>query len=288
MTRELKADLALLSVTFFWGITFLMVQDALKSIDVFAFLFYRFLLATILMFFVARKLLKQINRDLLVKSNLLGVFLFLSFALQTFALIYAQSSIVAFITGLSIVIVPFLIFFLFRGNVRPIVFLGSLVALAGLYMLTMSSGLSFGKGEFLTLCCALFIALHLIYTDKYSKIYDFRLLVFYQLLVVSVLSLLGSLFFEEHLFRVEWLRFDVLQALFVTAFFATFYAYLVQTSMQQYTTPTKTAVIFSAEPVFAFFYGYFVGEESFTLIQVLGCLLIVCAVLIVEIRFKKK
>ena len=105
---ELRADLLLLSVAIAWGVTFLMVQDAINSTPVYAFLFFRFGIASILMFFIAYKYLNQINKRTIFYGVILGTFLFSAFATQTFGLLYTKSSIVAFITGLNVIFVPFL------------------------------------------------------------------------------------------------------------------------------------------------------------------------------------
>ena len=67
---ELRADLLLLSVAIAWGVTFLMVQDAINSTPVYAFLFFRFALASILMFFIAYKFLKQTNKKTIRKPQI--------------------------------------------------------------------------------------------------------------------------------------------------------------------------------------------------------------------------
>lgn len=166
------------------------------------------------------------------------------------------------------------------------VFLGSLLAVGGLYLLTMSGELSLGFGEALGLICAAFFALQIAYTDIFSKKVNVFLLVFFQFLTVSILSLLFSLFVDDVTFNVG-LDYTFLKALIITAIFATVYAFLVQTYMQQFTTPTKTAIIFTMEPVSAGFFGYFIGNELLTITQIFGATLIIFAVLLAEIKFSR-
>jgi len=149
--HEYRADLLLLSVAIAWGVTFLMVQEAINSTPIYSFLFFRFALASILMFFIAYKYIKEINKKTILYGILLGTFLFSAFATQTFGLLYTKSSIVAFITGLNVICVPFLAYFIFKDHVRKNVFIASLIAVLGLYLLTMSGKLTLGIGEFLTL-----------------------------------------------------------------------------------------------------------------------------------------
>ena len=284
---ELRADLLLLSVAIAWGVTFLMVQEAIDSTPVYAFLFFRFALASILMFFIAYKYLNQINKETILFGIILGSILFSAFATQTFGLSYTKCSVVAFITGLNVICVPFLAYFIFKDHIRKNVLIATLIAVVGLYMLTMSGSLTLGKGEFLTLICAFLFALQIIYTGKYSKEVNVYLLVLFQLITVAVLALCFSLLLDVTTFDLVY-DYTFFKAVIVTAVFATVYAFLIQTYMQQFTTASKTAIIFTMEPVSASIYGYFAGGEILTNIQILGAILIIFATLVAELKLIRK
>ncbi|MGA1933735.1 DMT family transporter [Arcobacter sp. YIC-464] len=283
---EYRADFLLLTVAIAWGVTFLMVQEAINHTPVYAFLFFRFALASILMFFIAYKFLKHTNTQTVIYGITLGVVLFSAFATQTFGLSFTKSSIVAFITGLNVICVPFLAYFIFKDHVRKNVFIASLIAVVGLYLLTMSGSLTLGIGEFLTLICAVLFALHIIFTGKFSVKSNVFVLVLVQFTTVAILSLIFSLCLDDKTFDLPY-DYTFFKAVIVTAVFATVYAFLIQTYMQQFTTATKTAVIFTMEPVSAAIYGYFAGGEILTQIQIFGAVLIIVATLVAELRFGK-
>jgi len=282
---ELKSDLLLLSVAIVWGVTFLMVQDAINTTPVYAFLFFRFALASILMFFIAFKFFNQINKKTILFGILLGVFLFSAFATQTFGLIYTKSSIVAFITGLNVIFVPFLVYFFFKEHLKINVLIATFIAVFGLYFLTMSGELTIGKGEFLTLICALFFALQIIYTGKFSKEVNVFLLVLFQLITVTILSLIFSLTLDNVTFNLNY-DYAFFKAVIITAVFATVYAFLIQTYMQQFTNATKTAIIFAMEPVSAAIFAFLSVGELLTPLQINGAILIFIATIIAELKFK--
>ncbi len=284
--QEYKADFLLLTVAIAWGVTFLMVQDAIDKTPVYSFLFFRFALASFLMYFIAKRYFKFFNTKVLVYGVILGTLLFSGFATQTFALLYTKSSIVAFITGLNVVCVPFLGYLFFKDKIKLKTLIAAILACVGLYFLTMSGSLSFDKGEFLTLICAIFFALQIVFTGKFSKKTNVYLLVFIQLLTVSILALIFSFFLDHTTFNISY-DYIFFKAVIITAIFATVYAFLVQTYMQQFTSASKTAIIFTMEPVSAGFFGYFVGNESLTLIQIFGAVIIILATLIAEVSFKK-
>lgn len=284
---EFRADFLLLTVAVAWGITFLMVQDAIETVPVYAFLFWRFGIATILMAIIAYKYFNELNRQSIIYGIILGLFLFAGFATQTFGLSHTKSSIIAFLTGLNVIFVPFLAFVIFKQHVRKMVFIGSILAVVGLYMLTMSGKLTIGLGETLGLICAAFFALQIVFTDIYSKKVNVFMLVLFQFITVTILSLIFSLSLDNVTFNLDF-NYIFLKAVIITSIFATVYAFLVQTYMQQFTTPTKTAIIFAMEPVSAGIFGYFVGNELLTSIQIYGAVLILFAVLLAEIKFKKE
>ena len=117
---EFRADLLLLTVAIAWGVTFLMVQDAISTTPVYAFLFFRFALASILMFIISYRFLNELNKKTILYGVILGILLFSAFATQTFGLIYTKSSIVAFITGLNVICVPFLTYLFFKDKIKLI------------------------------------------------------------------------------------------------------------------------------------------------------------------------
>lgn len=284
---EFRADLLLLTVAIAWGVTFLMVQDAISTTPVYAFLFFRFTLASILMFIISYRFLNELNKKTILYGVILGILLFSAFATQTFGLIYTKSSIVAFITGLNVICVPFLTYLFFKDKIKLNVLIATFIAVIGLYLLTMSGTLEFEKGEFLTLVCAILFALQIIFTGKFSKQVNVFMLVLFQLITVSILALIFSLSLDSATFNISY-NYAFFKAVIITAIFATVYAFLIQTYMQQFTTATKTAIIFTMEPVSAAIFAYFTANEVLTIVQFIGAVLIILATLIAELKFNKK
>ncbi len=281
--KEFGADIVLFTVALSWGTTFVIVQDAVKDIPVFSFLFLRFFLSFILMILLSLKYIKQIDKNLIHSGFFLGSLFFLGYATQTYGLIYTKSSIVAFITGLNVVIVPIVIYLLFKQKVYIFSIVGAIVAAFGLWLLTGAGGLdSFGKGELYSLFCATFFAIHIVYTAKLSKRYNIFLLVSIELLTVALYSFIASLIVDPFTFPKEY-SYPLILALVSTVLFATVYALFMQTYMQQFTTPAKTAIIFTMEPASAAIFSYFYAQETLNTTQVIGGIIMITAMLIAEI-----
>ena len=281
MINRKNADIFLIFVAISWGGTFILVQNAIKDLPTFSFLAIRFFLATAIMFALFYKKI-ELNKSAIKYASLLGVFNFIAFATQTIALNYTSSAIVAFITGLNVVFVPLLAFLLFKKIASIYSIIAVLISAIGVYFLTMSGSLSVGIGEFLTLICAVFVALHINYTDILAKKENIYTLVTFQFLTISILSFIFAIFEDKSRFVFSY---NVVLAIVITSVFATVFAFLVQTTAQKYTTATKTAIIFTLEPLTAAIFSYFWGEPL-SYAQIFGAFLIIVAMLISELRDK--
>ncbi len=279
------ADLLLLSVAVVWGSTFVVVKESIASVPVFSFLFLRFGIAflSLLPFVLFRRELR--DPGYWRAGFLLGTLYFAAFGTQTLGLLSVGASMSAFLTGLYVILVPFLLWAIFHHPPKRYAFYASVLALFGLWLLTSPDPgvLHLGPGEGFTLLCALLFALHIIATDRLTRRYDPLPLVTIQLLAVTLFSFLSSLTFEPSTWPAHFDE-SLLVALLITGILATSYALLIQTWMQRYTTPTRTAIIFAMEPVSAAVFGIFVAGEHLTLLQILGGALIVAAMLLAEYK----
>ena len=286
-------DLGLLFVAIVWGCTFVPVQRALHSGDVFSFLFWRFLAASIFTYLACLRFGVKFDRGTIGRGVFCGLMLFCDFSCQTIALDYALSSTVAFILGLNVVIVPFLMLAFFGKKVGASAFGGAVVALLGLYFLSGASGaVGFGIGERLTLVSAFAYALHIVFTGvcaRKSNLYGF---VIVQFICVCVCALITAVFAPHAEFEgeIKVLRnlifspnFDFVFALVLTSIFATVAAFVIQTMAQNRgISEIKTVLIFALEPVSAGIMGYAFGEKLSAL-QILGAALILAGILLSEL-----
>jgi len=275
-----QADGALALVTAFWGITFVVVKDALGHGDPFSFLALRFVVGALVLSALARRqvLLSQNLR----RGALLGGFLFLGFALQTVGLTDTTPSRSAFITGLSVVLVPLWSLLLFHRLPRVTSLLGVVLATVGLYYLTRpdvngNGGVS--RGDILTVFSAAAYSLHIILTERYAPKQGATGLVAVQLWVVTLLSVLCLPFVEV---RVEWAPSFVGAFLFC-GIFASAGALTVQTWGQARTTAVRAALIYSMESVFAATYAVLLGYETLGPREWGGGALILSGVLLSEV-----
>jgi drug/metabolite transporter (DMT)-like permease len=291
LNKTLLADLILLLVAFVWGTTFVAVQNAISTLPPLTFNAIRFFIASLFLLFLIflfyREQLQATSPKMVLSGVILGIFLFAGYGFQTVGLLYTTSSKAGFITGLSVVLVPVFALILLHQKVKWPSLLGVAVATFGLYLLTLEDSAAFNLGDLLVLLCAICFALQITLTGKYAPHYPAFMLALIQIITVSLLSLMGALLFEDMTvaFRPAILfQAHVFWALVLTAVFATALAYLAQTICQRFTTPTRVALIFAMEPVFAAATAFFWADEILGITALYGCLLIFIGMILAELQ----
>jgi len=282
--RTRRAELALVLLSLIWGSTFVVVKAALADSSTLLFLALRFALAAtalVLAFRPSASALRQ-NKRQIAGGVLAGVFLFTGYLLQTAGLRYTTPSKSAFITGLSIVLTPVMAALFERKAPRLLEAAGVAVATAGLALLTLpGETLRMGKGDLLTLACAVAFAAQILVVDWYASSSGFQTLALTQIATAMLLSL-GTFWWAERP-QILWSRSLVL-AVLITGLLATALAFAVQAWAQRYTTPTRTALIFALEPVFAWATSFLLTGELLPRQATLGAALILAGILLAEIK----
>jgi drug/metabolite transporter (DMT)-like permease len=294
MKKPIFADISLLFVTFIWGTTFVLVQNAIGLLEPFSFNGIRFLAAAFMLLLwlliFERKQLAYINVKMVASGVFIGFWLFLGYATQTIGLLYTTTSKAGFITGLSVIFVPLFSMFLLKQFPSRNVVIGVSIATFGLFLLTMTDVSSLNIGDGFVFICAISFALQIIFTGKFSSKYPTLLLTVIQISTVAILSIISAFYFEDwrKSFNPEILfSKDVIIALIITSIFATALAFLIQTNFQKYTTATRVALIFAMEPVFAAIAGYYWAAERLSYSALFGCLLIFAGMIFAELPANK-
>lgn len=290
MKKSYIADLALLGVTFSWGATFVLVKEAINTMPPFTFLGVRFLFAAVLlglfMLLFYRRTFQNLGKEIWIAGAWLGFWLFAGYAFQTFGLLYTSASKAGFITGLSVVMVPFLSLWLLRHRLKPNALLGVGVATVGMAMLSLNKGVDINLGDFLVFLCAISYAMHIVMVGRYAPKFHAFPLTLIQIVFCGLFNVIGAVLFEDWTlaFSADVLLDGwVFSALLICAVFATALAFVAQNHFQKFTTPTRTALVFATEPVFAALTGYWWAGDRLTTLQVIGCLLILGGMLIAEL-----
>jgi|CZKP01.1.fsa_nt_gi drug/metabolite transporter (DMT)-like permease len=290
-----KGEYALLFTTVIWGGTFAIIKSALGSISPMMFLSFRFSIAAIIFLPFVFGRLRKLDAESIKGGVILGLLYFGGFAAQTLGLNYTTATKSAFITGTFVIFTPIFQIIIEKklpgkGNIIGIILVaGGLLFLSsrGAHFLDVihELGTNFNIGDYLTLICAVFYSLYIVYLDIVSKKIDTLSLVFMQIAVTAIGAIAGAIIFEAS--GIEVCRFilnkDVIFAVLYTSILATILTTSLQTKFQKYTTPAKAGIIFSFEPIIASAVAFFLLSEKISNFGLIGCIFIFCGLLISEV-----
>lgn len=281
-----KADLMLIVITAIWGLSFPIMRNSLEYISEIIYLFYRFAVASFVLIILFHKKYKNIKLKTILKGMSMGIALSSGLGFTVLALQYTTASNVAFITGLNIVIVPFASSIILKKGVDVIKKISILIALVGLVLISGGVELVFNKGDFLALLCAVCISAQIILTDKYTQTEDPITLGCIQVNVAMIVYFFLCVSVERSL--AFSLKSIVIITILITGIAGTALAFVGQTYVQRFTSPSHVAIIFILEPVFGAFFALIIPKldgtvESISLIKFIGCSLLIISMLLSEV-----
>lgn len=283
--KKYLSDLSLLFVAFAWGGGFVAVKDALNTMTPMYLMAFRFVIAAIVVYVALHRWIGKITRAEFYKGSVVGLVLFLAFTFQTIGLQYTTASKQGFLTATYVIMVPFLYWALYRKMPQLKVFLGSFITLMGIALIGLNEAVALNLGDVLTLFCAFFFAAHIIAIEYYAKGMHVFKIAFLQIFVAAILFVLAALIFEPMPTSVSPRAFG---AILYMSVISTFACFTVQTVAQKYTSSSHVSIIMSLESVFAALLGVWLLSEVMTPAMVIGCGMILFAILLIEINFKKR
>ena len=270
--------LALVVVTAIWGYTFVPVQKAVAVYPLFAFLAVRFAISTATLAPFAWRPLRALPRRGWAAGLGAGTLLAAAYGLQTAGLELTTVTSTGFITGLYVVFTPLIALAAFRTPVPAPVWIGVVLSLAGLMLVSGAPGGSWA-GNLLVLGNAVAQSLQIVAMERFAPRYDARALTFLQMSVAFV----GFTVVAVATGQVEappdaqtW------YALVVTGVFAGALGYLVATWVQSRTTAARAALVFTLEAPFAALFGVLLLSETLGWAGWLGCAVMLSGIVLAE------
>ena len=286
MSRSLKAHLLLILATFFWGATFVQIKDALRQVTPFTFNALRMVLGAITLALIYRRHLARVPPATLKVSALLGALLWAGYSFQTKGLVYTTPSKSAFITGVSIVLVPVFLALFWQRTVNRRTAMGVALAMVGLYLMTVPAGEGFGlsavnRGDLLTLGCAVVFGFQIIVVGKVMQHHRFEHIGPLQIVAAATFMTATAPLLEHP--AIVWSP-RVMAAIAVTGLLCTAAAFTIQAWAQQFLPPTHTALIFLMEQVFAWLTSFLLLHERLGYRAGAGAVLILAGILVAELK----
>lgn len=270
-----KWSFLLLFTAFIWGTTFAVMKDLLESMYFLNFLFLRFLIAGLFFAFLGRKLWKNLKPIDYYRALVLAFILFIGYITQVWGLMYTTASQAGFITGLYVVIVPLIAIAMKYERARKETIIGTVLALAGLYLLTGGGSLRFGQGEMLVFICAVAFALYIVYLGLYAAKIEAIPFIGLQMILTAILMGIAALLFAPYNpWQISYITLEQWLPIIYMALVATGFAYFWEHRAQQILSSSFTALAFATEPVFAALFAFFYLQELLPPLAYLGGALI--------------
>jgi drug/metabolite transporter (DMT)-like permease len=278
-----------------WGFAFVAQRVGMSHVGPFTFNAVRFALgaATLVPFLLARRRTPQAGPSpgklntrgqLLFGAGLLGGVLFAGASLQQAGIVYTTAGKAGFITGLYVVIVP-LIGLLWRQRPSPSAWLGAVMAVAGLYLLSVSGRLEISTGDSLVLGSAVFFAIHVLLAGWLTHKMDPIRLAFYQFCTCSALSFVAAALSES--IALPGIRDAALPILY-TGVLSVGVAYTLQIIAQREAPPGHAAIILSLEAIFAAIGGGAMLGEKLSSRGLGGCALMLAGAVVSKLGGNRK
>lgn len=277
-----------------WGLAFVSQSKGMEYMDPFTFNGVRSLLGagSLLVFLLIRskitgKSLKNLDWKLTIKAGILcGIALTVASTLQQFGMVYTSVGKAGFITTLYIIFVP-MAGVLFRKKVPFVVWIAAVMAAVGMYLLCMTENFTVNVGDVLVFMCAVFFTAHIMIIDYYSPKTDGVVISFIQFLMCGVLCTICAFIWGEP----AWSHITSgAGTLLYAGIMSCGVAYTLQIVGQNGVNPTVAALLLSMESVVAtvagfvaYKLGFLTTDQSMTLRQILGCVIVFSAVVLVQL-----
>ena len=287
-SKTILWDFSLLMVALIWGGGFVITKVCVGIMPPMAFLGYKFTAAGVAMFIIFWKSIKKAKLKDFINGSIIGVFLTLAYITQTIGIMHTTPAKNSFITGLNVVIVPFLVWMIYKKSPGKKAYVSAIVAFFGMGLLSLNfnDALWLSFGDFMTLLCAIFFAAHITSVGCFANKSDALIVAATQVLFTGVVCLVISLFVETQPNVMSW-DASIWIGMFYSTFLSTLAAFLIQNLAQKNTPSSHAAIILCLESVFgamasAIFYG-----EILSVKMIVGCALIFTAILANEVDFKE-
>lgn len=270
--------------TAFWGISYSVTKLAIGNFSPSTFLFYRFLMAVMVLTVIFWKYVRNTNLESIKTGAVLAVPMFLGIHLQTVGLKYTDASQCSFIAGLCVIIIPLIKLTVYKTSPPLKIWIAALTALSGLFIIAVKEKFTINLGDLYTIAGAFAFAVYLISVEKHSAAKN---------LLTSIVPMFGFCALFTFILALtdqnaDWFpeRNTFWLGVIYCALFSTAYMYTISNISQRYLSAERVAVIYLFEPIFGAIAAFFILGENLSLRLLLGGSLIFAATLISEVNLK--
>jgi drug/metabolite transporter (DMT)-like permease len=271
------------------------MKQIANAVSPYAFIFFRFGISFLILLPIFLKRILNVRFIELVYSGIIGLILVIYMYFQILGLQSTTASNSAFITSISVLMIPFISFIVFRKKITISNLFGIIFALVGVYYITGGLSKSFVIGDLYTLICSVLVAIHIILVDYFTKVrkQDALTLGVFQSLFTALFGLIFWGLYEFPSFTGGVYSETFWTNILLIAFFCTAFAYTGQVYMQKFVSTTKISIILLLEPIFTTIYSLFIRDsfgrvEIISTIKIIGIIFVIMGTLISETNSLEK
>jgi len=280
----MRANILLFIAAAIWGFGFVAQRAGMDYVGPFTFNAIRFALGALTLLpllsirtkLIHRSVCEKDRRNPLIGGIVAGLALFAASSLQQNGIVFTTAGKAGFITGLYVIIVP-LLGLTWRQRTHPSTWIGAVLAVIGLYLISIHQDMHVLIGDLLVLGGAFFWAVHVHVIGWFTgKIHPIRLALI-QFSVAAFLSLCCAVLFETIYFHNI---IEAWQSIIFAGVFSVGVAFTLQVIAQQEAHSSHAALILSLEAVFAVIGGWIFLNEGLSLRGIIGCTLMLTGMLL--------
>ena len=286
MSKSRKAELLLILITGFWSISYYFSRVCLEELDPLTLNAFRFLLAFAILGAIYHKSIAGANKETIKYGIIVGVILVVVYVGATYGVKYTSLSNAGFISCLAVIITPIIELFVFRRKPENKLLISLIICTIGLGLLTLGEGMTFAIGDVLCMLCAISYAVDIIITDQAvakPEVDPIGMSVI-EIGVTGVIFLVLSFLFETPQLPKS---LSVWGAALFLGLFCSGIAFVIQTTQQKHSTPSRVALIFTLEPLFSAIIAYFLAGERLLPRAYFGAALMLFSLILMQVDFKK-
>ncbi len=289
-SKQLRADLQLLLITFCWGISYVFTNLCLREMSPMMLLAYRFLIGFFAVALIFRKNLLHLNKITFKYSLVCAASLFVTYATVTYGQLYTTSTKASFLCALTTILTPILAFFVLKQKQDKSLIIAVVICFVGIVLMTLSEGFILDrtelKGDILCIICAVTYAINLLTVEKSVRTegVDAVGLGASQLLIVGLLNLTAAAVKRELVLPKDPAVWGMV---LVLSLLCTALAMVLQPVAQMHTTASHVGVIYALEPVFSAIAAMLILHEFMSFQNYIGAALMLISILIMEIDWSK-
>lgn len=278
-----KAEALMISVTFAWGSSYLLMKVGLAGIGPFTLIALRFGIAFVCMAILFLPCFRKLTSIILIKGIVLGSLLFLLFAGLVCGVNRTTASTAGFLASTTVIIVPILeSFFYFQLPSKSVV-ASVILSVIGLYLLIVKETISLDSGSIYCLFAALVYAIYILVLDRIIKNENTLLISIIQLGVVSLLGFAFMAFLEVLELPKTTTQWG---AIWVLGIICSAYGFVIQPIAQRYISPEKVGLIFSLEPIFSAILSFIFLNEVLEMKGYIGAAFIFFSLILSKLKVK--